>query len=155
MSTYIRAGIFEIEHVLSKVFTREMMQSLKKQGHKASSLIWKMLERRNFTGVVEGALKTLSVSMKSQRYQLFAEKGTICVCCGLKAEYFALERHRNGNTDKFHFNLYGRRNGEEIMFTKDHIIPKSKGGPDTIENYQTMCQECNLRKKDDICQARQ
>ena len=31
--------------------------------------------------------------------------------------------------------------------TKDHIIPKSKGGPDCIENFQTMCEECNKKKK--------
>lgn len=30
--------------------------------------------------------------------------------------------------------------------TKDHIVPKSKGGPDKIENYQTMCTECNCIK---------
>ena len=31
--------------------------------------------------------------------------------------------------------------------TKDHIVPKSKGGPDCIENFQTMCEECNKKKK--------
>ena len=36
------------------------------------------------------------------------------------------------------------------MMTKDHIIPKSKGGPDCIDNFQTMCEECNKKKKDDM-----
>lgn len=32
--------------------------------------------------------------------------------------------------------------------TKDHILPKSKGGPDHWENVVTCCYHCNLRKRD-------
>ena len=28
----------------------------------------------------------------------------------------------------------------------DHVIPWSKGGPDTFENFQTLCRPCNRRK---------
>lgn len=37
-------------------------------------------------------------------------------------------------------------NGKEVLMTKDHIIPKSKGGADDISNYQTMCERCNEAK---------
>src|SRR5574343_2044321 len=39
------------------------------------------------------------VSMTSQRYQLFKEKGMVCVKCGLVGTYFALEKdsHKNEN----------------------------------------------------------
>ena len=34
--------------------------------------------------------------------------------------------------------------------TKDHILPKSKGGKDEIDNYQTMCIRCNKAKGNNL-----
>ena len=87
-----------------------------------------------------------AINMASWRYQTFAKSGTSCVCCGLEASYFAKERAMANASEKFHLNLYGLKDGEEIMFTKDHIVPKSLGGPDTLENFQTMCLPCNSLK---------
>lgn len=89
------------------------------------------------------------VWMTSLRYQLFATKGTKCVKCGLEGQFFALERHPGDShqNDSPHFNLYGiDANGEEVLLTKDHIIPKSRGGPDKLDNLQTMCYSCNWQK---------
>lgn len=36
--------------------------------------------------------------------------------------------------------------GTTEALTIDHIIPWSKGGPDTFENFQTLCGPCNTRK---------
>lgn len=81
----------------------------------------------------------------SQRYQLFFTKGTKCVCCGIEGKYFAKER--SIRQAAYHLNLYAiDDNGQEVLITKDHIIPKSKGGKDELENYQTMCIRCNERK---------
>jgi len=82
----------------------------------------------------------------SQRYQLFFTKGMKCVCCGIEGKYFAKER-KSGSKDSYHLNLYGvDKNGNEMLMTKDHIIPASKGGKNHISNYQTMCVKCNTLK---------
>lgn len=67
----------------------------------------------------------------SQRYQTFFTKGCKCVVCGIEGKYFAKERHLYDKT--YHLNLYAvDDNGDEILMTKDHIIPRSKGGIDDI-----------------------
>jgi 5-methylcytosine-specific restriction endonuclease McrA len=34
--------------------------------------------------------------------------------------------------------------------TKDHIVPKSKGGKDMLSNTQTICVICNTKKGDTL-----
>jgi len=86
------------------------------------------------------------VYMDSMRYQTFIMSGIKCVSCELEASFFALERH-NGNGDRYHLNLYALNScGEEVLFTKDHILPRSRGGPTSLHNMQTMCAPCNVQK---------
>lgn len=124
---YIRIGTFSIDEVLDNV-----------------GPFW-----REFAGK--------KVKMGSQRYELFKNKGVTCVKCGLKGEFFALEKQNEHffdgkklpDTDRYHFNLYGYNDkGEEVMLTKDHIVPKSKDGKNALDNYQTMCYYCNHKKAD-------
>lgn len=90
-----------------------------------------------------------TIKANSQRYIVFKEKGCTCVKCGLTASYFALERHEN--QERFHLNLYGvNEHGNEVLFTKDHIMPKAHDGASKIVNYQTMCIICNNEKADSI-----
>lgn len=87
----------------------------------------------------------ISVKMGSVRYQCFDQSGTTCVACGLEGLYFTLERDLTANS--YHFNLYGKNDdGNEVMLTKDHIIPASKSGSNGVSNMQTMCSHCNTKK---------
>lgn len=91
------------------------------------------------------------VKRDSQRYQLF-KQGRTCVRCGLEGTVFLLQRNMKDKTqppDRAHFNLFGRTpDGELVLMTKDHIVPKSKGGKNNASNYQTMCFTCNYTKAD-------
>lgn len=40
----------------------------------------------------------------------------------------------------------GRSSADGIILHIDHILPRSKGGKDVIENYQTLCNICNIGK---------
>lgn len=85
----------------------------------------------------------------SDRFQTFFTKGIKCSCCGIEGKYFVKEKNKNDAA--YHLNLYAiKDNGEEVLMTKDHIIPKSKGGMDNIDNYQTMCIDCNMTKGNNV-----
>lgn len=90
------------------------------------------------------------IKMGSDRYKVFKFKGCSCVECGMVGIYFAKEKPTKQITNSFHFNLYGIKDGREVMMTKDHIHPKSKGGKNCLENYQPMCKECNEQKSNKL-----
>lgn len=64
--------------------------------------------------------------MPAIRWQVFQRDNWKCVACG-------------------------RGSQNDVILHVDHIVPRSKGGKDTLENYQTLCDVCNLGKsnKDD------
>ncbi|AFU88147.1 HNH endonuclease [Caulobacter phage CcrColossus] len=97
------------------------------------------------------------VPMASQRYVLFA-RAHACVRCGLVGAFYAKERSARyvkstgeyrPTTNSWHFNLYALTDGPSpraVLMTKDHIVPRARGGADVDENYQPMCSPCNTRK---------
>lgn len=59
--------------------------------------------------------------MAGIRWQVFKRDEWKCVACGRKA-------------------------ADDIILHVDHILPRSKGGKDDIDNYQTLCETCNIGK---------
>ena len=72
----------------------------------------------------------------------FYQKGCKCCVCGKEGTHFTLDSGAD-NPDRRHFNL---RADDGTLMTRDHILPKSKGGRDHISNMQTMCENCNKAK---------
>lgn len=86
------------------------------------------------------------INFSTLRLQTFAAKGIGCVACNLRGSFFVKEKHRTGER-YYHLSLYALdANGEEVLMTRDHIIPRSRKGKDTLENSQPMCYPHNQEK---------
>lgn len=96
--------------------------------------------------IVDG--RRIKVHMDSIRYHVFARSRT-CACCDRVGTRMMLDVHGQIYS-RAHFNLYAEVNDKLILMTKDHIIPRSKGGNDNLDNLQTLCTKCNNRKNDKI-----
>lgn len=90
------------------------------------------------------------VKLSGHRLRLHTRQQA-CVCCKLQGQYYWLEKDayllRPGGE---HMNLYGVKDGKEILLTADHILPKSKGGTNDDNNLQLLCEPCNVFKSDRI-----
>lgn len=91
---------------------------------------------------VQHYIGTQRISTASGSALFLAQKENLqCVCCGLKANKWIAKnvRHQYPVLD-----LYGTdEEGNEILFTRDHIIPKVFGGNEHLDNLRVMCSQCN------------
>lgn len=123
---YIRHSTASIDDVLPKIL----------------DVIAKIDARKKIDKILVNGVE---VNAKSLRLRTFALKGLVCACCGRKATHFALER--TFGADSYHLNLWATDpDGDEYLMTHDHILARSLGGLDRIENTQTMCSPCNAEK---------
>jgi len=82
------------------------------------------------------------IYMRNPRLSNFRINGIKCVACAKIGAFFAAEKFNK--YDAIHLNLYGfDKSGNELLFTRDHIKPKVKGGTNRLYNMQTMCSKCN------------
>lgn len=94
------------------------------------------------TGVTRMDIQGRNVSIG--RMECYAVHGTKCQCCDRTGTELRLELWGDGG---LHLDLYGfEPDGSDFLMTRDHIMPKSKGGRNTIANYQPMCQYHNSEK---------
>lgn len=88
------------------------------------------------------------VRMNSLRYHVFL-RGRTCPVCKAEGTVFLLQRN-DGDTnqppDRAHFNLYARVGDDLVLMTKDHVVPRSRGGKDRLDNLVAMCVTCNSAK---------
>lgn len=77
------------------------------------------------------------INTDSFRYiNLLKRKATICECCGLEAEYFYKEKQQISHL--YHFNLYGRYDNIEKMFSVLRVGEDKSDG----NSYRLICSVC-------------
>jgi 5-methylcytosine-specific restriction endonuclease McrA len=71
--------------------------------------------------------------------------------CEQQQSLFATPRHVSVTTRMDVFQKYGHRCcscQSDSHLTLDHIVPRSHGGTNDVENLQVLCRTCNSRKND-------
>jgi len=93
-------------------------------------------------------LNDTRVKVEGLRLNTFT-KHTVCSSCGRAGSHFriASKKKKKNGPHTFHLCLWS---DDKIQMTKDHIIPKSKGGADHLSNMQCMCTKCNMKKGNKI-----
>ena len=78
----------------------------------------------------------------TETLKTFTIRGTKCSKCGTEAHHF---EPYNNHEKYIHIRLV-TKNG--TILTKDHVIPVSRKGGNSIHNYQIFCEICNSNKQD-------
>lgn len=78
------------------------------------------VEYKSPIGVAELAARRVRV-MPALRWQVFQRDRWKCVACG-------------------------RGSHDDVILHVDHILPRSQGGTDSLDNFQTLCDRCNIGK---------
>ena len=158
----------QIANLTDKELFDEMERVWKKVGHRPSRIEWEASNpqikigayRYRFNGWQNACLKFIeykmgetiiidnesikkpstSISPKQKIIKLLSNTRTVTP--GLRIQ--VLDR------DNFRCVFCGKSPATDIGIKLhiDHIIPFSKGGKTTLDNLQTLCQECNLGKSD-------
>jgi hypothetical protein len=79
------------------------------------------LNKEETENILSGKLDTINPVRAGMRWQVFERDDFKCVACGKSAN-------------------------DGAILHVDHIIPRSKGGKDEMDNYQTLCHLCNIGK---------
>lgn len=87
----------------------------------------------------ERPIEDLHTFSSHRRLRVFYHKGTNCVTCG-KIGTRLIQGQDRGSV---HWDVY---TDDLYPLTVDHIIPKSLGGSDELDNLQPMCAGCNFKK---------
>ena len=82
----------------------------------------------------------------SANMRLFKLRGVKCVSCGIEGKYFRGVVQQTDN--RYYLCLFALRDKKEVLMTKDHVLPKSRGGSNDLGNLQVMCVDCNNKKRD-------
>ena len=74
-----------------------------------------------------------------------------CHFCGCEADRWVAEKGQKDHLGHPVLNLFAtNRDGQVVLMTRDHIIPKSLGGIDAVANLRPACGPCNEQRSNEV-----
>lgn len=75
---------------------------------------------------------------------ILAGKPVTCFQCGATATHWIIEKFFSDGVKYPHLNLFAKNNEQKlVLMTQDHIIPRSRGGSNHLDNLRPACATCN------------
>lgn len=99
--------------------------------------------------------KEVSLASGIELFASLRNQPIVCWKCKCVADRWVATLGKNDNKSKPVLNLYAVRMHKTkkgniipklVMMTRDHIIPKSHGGKDLVENLRPGCETCNCHR---------
>ncbi len=82
------------------------------------------------------------------RYCNETNQRMVCFNCGVEADRWIVRHQHNDRNKPPVLELFAYNKKKIlVMMTRDHIIPKSWGGLDLVENLRCACEPCNRDRK--------
>lgn len=82
----------------------------------------------------------------------YQDNNNVCKCsiCGAKATHIVLVKNYDNKATGLNPKFCTIKNGKEVHFNIDYIIPTSKGGTSVFDNLQVACVDCNFNKDNNV-----
>lgn len=77
------------------------------------------------------------------RMRVFAIHGCRCTMCGLEGTKVIMSKDNGGG---LHIDLYAETKRGYTLMNRDHILPASKKGKDSVWNMRPTCAPCNTKR---------
>ncbi|MEE3313736.1 MAG: HNH endonuclease [Treponema sp.] len=98
------------------------------------------IQKENSRDDVQDVVKECKKVNDGKRVKALAEKSVDAIGIRVGVRWQVFER------DNFKCVACGASAKDGAILHVDHIVPRSKGGCDAMDNYQTLCQKCNIGK---------
>ena len=157
-------GEASIEQIASALLSYDQSQ-VEYYGIRTKQMVGKVLTNNGVVEPVKSGRSTTGFKLNTEAMSEAQRASLIALCDDNIKDYLnkrgdVLWKHRasdsgyiSGSTRynvlkraKYRCELCGAHESQ-IALHVDHIIPRSKGGPDDLSNFQALCQTCNTNKR--------
>ena len=157
-------GEASIEQIASALLSYDQSQ-VEYYGIRTKQMVGKVLTNNGVVEPVKSGRRTTGFKLNTEAMSEAQRASLVALCDDNIQDYLnkrgdVLWKHRasdsgyiSGSTRynvlkraKYRCELCGAHESQ-IALHVDHIIPRSKGGPDDLSNFQALCQTCNTNKR--------